>query len=311
MEILQDLDYIVIMCGDGANDCGALKAANAGISLSDAESSVASPFTSKTPDISCVPTLIRESRCALVTSFGIFKYMAAYSLTQFVSVIIMYEIFANLSDFQYLWIDMLIITPLAAVFGCSKAYDGPLAPQAPMSSLISVVPLFSLISQIIITISFQVGGLFFVRSQPWFVEFDNDNPCYKNTTAEANFYRQQLNYTHNFTSCDPEVYPPPVASYENFTIFNISQFQYIILIIAFAKGFPYRQIFLKNIFLMLIIMILTGWGIFLTVWPDTWPACAWLFQLFASPADNIGFRYNIIYIFYHIHLLHLNLQYHL
>ncbi|CAG2058495.1 unnamed protein product [Timema podura] len=56
---LQQLGYYVAMCGDGANDCGALKAAHAGISLSDAESSVASPFTSKNPDISCVPEVLK------------------------------------------------------------------------------------------------------------------------------------------------------------------------------------------------------------------------------------------------------------
>ena len=32
---------------DGANDCGALKAAHVGISLSEAEASVAAPFTSR------------------------------------------------------------------------------------------------------------------------------------------------------------------------------------------------------------------------------------------------------------------------
>ena len=71
IEELQELGYYVGMCGDGANDCGALKAAHAGISLSDAEASVASPFTSKNPNISCVPNLIREGRAALITSFGI------------------------------------------------------------------------------------------------------------------------------------------------------------------------------------------------------------------------------------------------
>lgn len=37
----------------------ALKMAHAGISLSEQEASVASPFTSRTPSIECVPELIR------------------------------------------------------------------------------------------------------------------------------------------------------------------------------------------------------------------------------------------------------------
>ena len=95
IEALQSVGYFVSMCGDGANDCGALKAAHAGISLSEAEASVASPFTSKIENISCVPELIKEGRCALTTSFGTFKFMAGYSFTQFISVLILYWVIIN------------------------------------------------------------------------------------------------------------------------------------------------------------------------------------------------------------------------
>lgn len=47
------------MCGDGANDCEALKSAHAGISLSEAEASVAAPFTSHIPHIECVVNVMR------------------------------------------------------------------------------------------------------------------------------------------------------------------------------------------------------------------------------------------------------------
>lgn len=75
VERLQALGNTVAFCGDGANDCGALKAADVGLSLSEAEASVAAPFTSQTPDISCMIEVIREGRAALVTSFSCFKYM--------------------------------------------------------------------------------------------------------------------------------------------------------------------------------------------------------------------------------------------
>ena len=102
IELLQSMNYYVSMCGDGANDCGTLKAAHAGVSLSQTEASVASPFTSKRNDISCIPTLIREGRSSLVTAFGIVKYMASYSLCQFFSVTLLYTVSINILEFLVL-----------------------------------------------------------------------------------------------------------------------------------------------------------------------------------------------------------------
>lgn len=62
------------------------------MSLSEAEASVAAPFTSREVNITCVLRLIQEGRCALTTSFETFKYMAMYSLIQFMTVLILYTV---------------------------------------------------------------------------------------------------------------------------------------------------------------------------------------------------------------------------
>ena len=113
VDYYESIDYITVFCGDGANDAGALKHASVGISLSDLEASVASPFTSQQNSIECVATLIQEGRCALVTSFGIFKYMAFYSFVQFISVVIIYWRSSIPSDTEYLYVDLLIIDVIA------------------------------------------------------------------------------------------------------------------------------------------------------------------------------------------------------
>ena len=229
------------MVGDGANDCGALKAAHTGISLSDTESSVASPFTSRETNISCVLTVIREGRAALVTSFGIFKYMAAYSLIQFVSVLLLYGIESNLTDFEFLYIDLLIISIFAFFFGRTKAYDGPLVKTAPLNSLFSMTPIISLFIQILIVSVFQYVSLWHLRQMEWFTPF--------NITAEDK---------------------DDVGCLENYTIFIISSFQYIMLAVVFSKGPPYRKSLFTNYGLLAAFILLTLFSTYLAIYPFQW-----------------------------------------
>ena len=80
------------MCGDGCNDCGALKAAHAGISLSSSEASVAAPFTSQMTDIECVSKLILEGRATLVSTYASFKYNISYSFAALILVLFHYAV---------------------------------------------------------------------------------------------------------------------------------------------------------------------------------------------------------------------------
>jgi len=84
-QIQEKLEVNAGMCGDGANDCGALKVAAVGISLSEAEASIAAPFTSKVQNISCVVDLLREGKAAITTSFQAFKFIELYSIIQCVT----------------------------------------------------------------------------------------------------------------------------------------------------------------------------------------------------------------------------------
>ncbi|XP_073751492.1 polyamine-transporting ATPase 13A3 isoform X3 [Callorhinus ursinus] len=247
IEALQNVDYFVGMCGDGANDCGALKRAHGGISLSELEASVASPFTSKTPSISCVPNLIREGRAALMTSFCVFKFMALYSIIQYFSVTLLYSILSNLGDFQFLFIDLAIILVVVFTMSLNPAWK-ELVAQRPPSGLISGALLFSVLSQIIICIGFQSLGFFWVKQQPWYEVWQpQSDAC--NTTRSLYWNSSHL---YNETNLDTH----NIQNYENTTVFFISSFQYLIVAIAFSKGKPFRQPCYKNYFFVVSVIIL-------------------------------------------------------
>lgn len=226
VERLQQMNYCVGFCGDGANDCGALKAGDIGISLSEAEASVAAPFTSKAMDIGCVIDVIKEGRAALVTSFSCFKYMALYSIIQFTTVTLLYAFDSNLGDFQFLYIDLFLILPIAVYMGYTSAWPY-LYSKRPTASLISKKVLVSLIGQIAINSTFQMALYWFIRFEPW--------------------------YTPPETDPDGE----NIECYENTVLFLLSCFQYILIAVVFSVGPPYRKPVWSNGRLVITLAILT------------------------------------------------------
>ncbi|TPP56645.1 putative cation-transporting atpase worm [Fasciola gigantica] len=252
VEALQSVGYFVAMCGDGANDCGALKAAHAGVSLSEAEASVASPFTSKQQNIGCVPTLIREGRCALVTSFGTLKFITGYSLVQSISVIslfytLVYRLLPSLCrsflhcvcapHSHHRMNDLLVDVQLHVygklllsvcrvngflrfyhtVFGYTKPYPH-LSIKPPRMRLLSTITLLSLCCQIAAHLATQVTAFVLVRVQPWYISL---------FTLSENY---------------------ELSNYESTVLFTVASYQYLILVVVFSKGAPYRRSMVTNYF---------------------------------------------------------------
>ncbi|KAI1166378.1 hypothetical protein F5B18DRAFT_607041 [Nemania serpens] len=239
VEKLQSIGYCCGFCGDGANDCGALKAADVGISLSEAEASVAAPFTSRVFDIRCVPDVIREGRAALVTSFSCFKYMSLYSAIQFTSVSFLYASASNLGDFEFLFIDVLLILPIAIFMGWSGPYP-ELSKKRPTANLVSRKVLTPLLGQILVCVLIQAASLLIVREQEWYI------PPY----------------------VDPE--KSNIKNSENTALFLMSCFEYILIGVVLSAGKPFRQPMTQNYPFMTTILLALAIVIYMVFTPAHW-----------------------------------------
>ncbi|XP_072037099.1 polyamine-transporting ATPase 13A3-like [Amphiura filiformis] len=277
VDVLQHLDYSVGMCGDGANDCGALKTAHAGIALCEAEASVAAPFTSKTPNITCVPIAIREGRAALTTSFGMFKFMALYSMIQFVSVMILYSVQSNLSDLMFLYIDIVVCTTVVLLMGRTEAYD-QISPNKPAKKLMNPTVIFSILAQVSLQTLFQLGAFLAVKQQSWYDPNPVEDPDEKN-----------------------------LVLYESTSVFLLSTFQYIIVALIYTPGPPYRKPIYTNILYVVAMLIITVYTLFMLFFiPDQLlgpmdmillPDNRFKFVLFGLVLLNTGLALLIEYVF--------------
>nr|XP_039267059.1 probable cation-transporting ATPase 13A4 isoform X1 [Styela clava] len=267
VEGLQEMSYIVGMCGDGANDCGALKAAHSGIAIAEAETSIVAPFTSMRKDISSCLKLIREGRAALVTSFGMIKYLCVYCFAQYHSLLILFTINSYYSDMQFTFADVGptgLVTLFFAVGGAAKM----LSKKPPHLSLVSPIMLVCLFLQIALLILFQVSS---------FVLLQNQSSWYT---------RLEPNMTHPKDN---------ILCAENTVMFYTSIFQNMMLAFIFYKGRPHRQPLYRNVPYFVGFLLLMIWfGIlFFARIPDVDE----FFGITTLNNDNVGFKFMLLSLY--------------
>ncbi|XP_066458088.1 probable cation-transporting ATPase 13A4 [Eleutherodactylus coqui] len=244
---LQKLDYFVGMCGDGANDCGALKIAHTGISLSELEASVASPFTSKIPNIECVPLLMKEGRNTLATSFAVFKFLTTFQLIGIVCILFLFWKQTLLGNYQYLMQDLAINITVALTM--SLNYPAPkLASYRPPGQLISPPLLLSIFMHLAFTLIVQATAFCLLQQQPWFNENDVFSACLPLNYSTGNVTVREHAYAENYYTT---------------TMFPVTGFHLIIVEIVFAKGRPFRQPLYTNYILSIMIILQVAAYLFL------------------------------------------------
>ena len=248
----------VLMCGDGANDCMALRAANIGVSLSEEEASIAAPFTSKNQNISCLVPLLKEGKSSLVTSIQTFKYMMMYSLIQFIAVTLVMVLRSYLSEIQYLSVDIFIIIPLAFFIPATGPYKF-LTKDRPTDSLISFPVVTSILSQTVICFVFQ-----FVAHLLCVYLLTN----YKNVCLPDGENKEIL------------------ACPDNTSIFLISNAEYFIAAFAFSISKPFKSPIYTNYFLTFFMVLAIVYSAIIILWPSKFICNIFQLYSFDNPLDS-------------------------
>ncbi|KAI9315868.1 hypothetical protein BX666DRAFT_2028110 [Dichotomocladium elegans] len=165
---------VTAMCGDGGNDCGALRAAHVGLALSEAEASIVSPFSTSNRSIMQCVELLKQGRASLATSFANYKFLIFYGECMAFWELLMFYFTVIAPQSIWITIDGFIVTFMT--FAITQARPSKtLGPNRPTAKPVGPYTLLSIGGVVFINFWFLVCSVVWLFQQEWFVchEFDS------------------------------------------------------------------------------------------------------------------------------------------
>lgn len=167
VDTFTSLGFTTMMCGDGGNDCGALRAAHIGLALSDSEASIVAPLTSLGKDITDVLKVLKEGRGSMASTIAAYKYVILYGNTSSYCQLIMYYLSVSFSDWMWLFTDVIWTVIFALTLPLAKPAN-VLSKTRPTSSLLSLQTVGGIVGIIAMNYVFTTVALTVLYNEDWF-----------------------------------------------------------------------------------------------------------------------------------------------
>jgi cation-transporting ATPase 13A3/4/5 len=167
-----DKSDFVGFCGDGANDCSALKTANVGLSLTQTEASIAAPFSTTIDNISCVLELIKEGKCSLRIAVENFQFICFTALAQYIGQIMLYFYVTDFSNGHYYYMDLMFTFWFIILVSRSKPAR-TLTNQYPPGDLFNFPVMLRLLFSLGFLLCYLIFLCYFLSKSEFFISIED------------------------------------------------------------------------------------------------------------------------------------------